>query len=847
MKMIEPGGIPQFIGDFEQLDKDVSALRSDAIGIRNGGADVHSRFQMLGAYYTAPEADDLFASTRPVMDRADTFAADLETVADALDTFSSEARPLAKRLETLEADARKFVASVEGDDDWHYDDEKTDRNNELVDDVAVTRNAFEAAERRAATKISAIVGGPKFIEDDGSHKATKKTVMYGYDAELLKQAKETPWGSHVSESIHAWEIHRHIKHYVWDGFIVGGGGAALEGLGHLVGIGGSAKEAWSGLADVLGGIGQYTLTPYDWVMDHTIGPDEESAGEKRQKTAAREFAKSMVAWDQWEEHPVQAAGTTTFNILTLGAGPLGMAAKGGKAGAASKAAGVAAKIGTYADPLSASLTVGGKAFSKLPSIADLTARVRTGTDAAPELRRVHTDLEFDGSRVRVEDGKFIRVDAEGKPIKDTAPNEKAAAERALPEEAPSQREPGLVGAGARTPQASAHTGEHLPPQASHEPPAGRGDADSPRSNGHTDVGGSAGPLSNDGPSPSGPTGVGGNRGAGDVPGPRTSGGSGSDGLPGRGVDESLPTGKNWYDHLDPHQIKDVQVYRANHEPGYRKLYYQKNGQRLRVATPDESGFAPPQLIEDPNRPGAWIAASDKSPAIPEKYVPGSKVERGAGTVRTPEDLDTISGKAERRHASVTADNVWHDPVKDAKAAYKANPTPENLQAYKDIKADHAPFHRAMSEDSEAFGEAVARHHVIPEHYRGAQMEELAGPKNGNDQFDQLWSLTDESGKKKFIVIESKSTTTTQLGKRELPSGFDARQGSREYFLDIMREMRQRSLDNSYPKEQRLNEKRLYKALSKALKEGNVEYILVKGKVTSTGEYAGYQKWNFDIS
>ncbi|MCZ9340901.1 hypothetical protein NGM37_24375, partial [Streptomyces sp. TRM76130] len=60
--MINPVGIPQFTGDFDQLERDVSALRSDAIGIRNGGADVHSRFQMLGAYYTAPEAEDLFAS-----------------------------------------------------------------------------------------------------------------------------------------------------------------------------------------------------------------------------------------------------------------------------------------------------------------------------------------------------------------------------------------------------------------------------------------------------------------------------------------------------------------------------------------------------------------------------------------------------------------------------------------------------------------------------------------------------------------------------------------------------------------------------------------------------------------
>ncbi|MCF2434565.1 hypothetical protein LV779_06495 [Streptomyces thinghirensis] len=53
-EVINLAGIPQFTGDFDQLDKDVSALRSDAIGIRDGGSDVHSRFQMLEAFYPHP-------------------------------------------------------------------------------------------------------------------------------------------------------------------------------------------------------------------------------------------------------------------------------------------------------------------------------------------------------------------------------------------------------------------------------------------------------------------------------------------------------------------------------------------------------------------------------------------------------------------------------------------------------------------------------------------------------------------------------------------------------------------------------------------------------------------------
>ncbi|MGW5862503.1 hypothetical protein ACWFRJ_10085 [Streptomyces sp. NPDC055239] len=877
MTVIEPGGIPQFTGNFEQLDKDVSALRSDAIGIRNGGADVHSRFQMLGAYYTAPEADDLFASTRPVMDRADAFAADLETVADALDTFSSEAQPLAERLETLKADAVTFRASIEGDDDWSYDDKKIDRNNELTDSVAATKTAFEAAERRAATKISAIVNGPKFIEDDGSHKATKKTVMYGYDAEALKHAEETPWGSRMSESIHAWEIHRHVKHFVWDGFIVGGGGATLEGLGHLVGIGGSAKDAWSGLADVLGGIGQYTMTPYDWVMDHTIGPDDESDGVKRQKTAAREFAKSIVAWDQWEEHPVQAAGTTAFNILTLGAGPIGAVAKGGKAGLASKAAGVAAKIGTYADPLSAGLTVGGKAFSKLPSVAELTGRVRTGTDAAPELGRVHTDLEFDGSRVRVEDGKFVRVDAEGNPIRDTAPNEKAAAERAVPEEVPSQREPALVGAGARTPGASAHAGEHLPPQAGHEPPVGGGGTGSPRGNGHNEVGGAAGARSGDVPGPSSSTGhdapggpgrgsvppPGPGRGSvpppgpgrGSVPPPGAAGGDGLDNLGSAGdnaagnsparPDGDVPRqpgqaerpsfmreGPNPYGprrSLTLEQIEEIQVYRANHEPGYREHFYRKDGTRKLLERYDESGYTPPQLTQLSDD-APWIRAKD-APAPPKPhYLDDDYVSVDADNITNRARRRILEEAARTRQFAINWDNLVSDLKAETGKAHEAQGTIDTAAQWGEARGMYKESHTQMGEKTEAFGEAAAEHHYIAQKYPDFNKETLLGPKSGNDQFDQVW--THEDGR--VVVVEAKSSPTTELGRRTLPSGRQVSQGSREYFNDIIKAMEARG------------EFDLVETLDNALNEGKLEYVVVKGE-KNTGTYTGYKYRRFDIS
>ncbi|MEN1883870.1 hypothetical protein [Streptomyces mirabilis] len=321
--MIDPSGIPQFTGDFDQLDKDTSGLRGDAIGIRNGGMDVHSRFQMLEAFYTAPEADDLFATTQPVMDKADAFAAQLETVADALDTYSIEARPLAKKLAQLKTDAFAFVDSVEGDDNWTYDGDKIHRHQELMDGVAAAESAFREAERRAATKISSLVGGPEFVVDDGHHTVNEKTVMYGYDLDVLKHAKDTPWGAPESESHHAWEVGYWAKSFFWDGLVIDNIWGGIKGLGTLVGWNGSdaAGDAWGHLGDVVSGIGQYTAKPYDALMDWAIGPDKESATEVRQKKAAKDFAKSMVAWDMWSENPARAAATVVFNGLTLGRPP----------------------------------------------------------------------------------------------------------------------------------------------------------------------------------------------------------------------------------------------------------------------------------------------------------------------------------------------------------------------------------------------------------------------------------------------------------------------------------------------------------------------------------------------
>ncbi|MEW2547748.1 protein phosphatase, partial [Streptomyces sp. NPDC047002] len=102
---VDPAEIPQFTGDLEQLESDVTGLRTNASLWRTSGGDVDSDFQGLSAFYRAPEAEELFATTRPVAVKSDAFATQLESVGAALDAYAGEVRPLAARLRQLKQQA----------------------------------------------------------------------------------------------------------------------------------------------------------------------------------------------------------------------------------------------------------------------------------------------------------------------------------------------------------------------------------------------------------------------------------------------------------------------------------------------------------------------------------------------------------------------------------------------------------------------------------------------------------------------------------------------------------------------------------------------------------------------
>ncbi|MFI9031290.1 protein phosphatase, partial [Streptomyces sp. NPDC053560] len=119
---LKPDQIPQYTGDLGQLEKDHGLLKKDAGKIRTTGADVHSHFQGLSAFYKAPEAEKLFATTKPVQTRADEFADGLETVASALSSYADEIRPLVPKLKALKTKAQNFIRDHKDDEDGDYDE-----------------------------------------------------------------------------------------------------------------------------------------------------------------------------------------------------------------------------------------------------------------------------------------------------------------------------------------------------------------------------------------------------------------------------------------------------------------------------------------------------------------------------------------------------------------------------------------------------------------------------------------------------------------------------------------------------------------------------------------------------
>ncbi|MGW1657606.1 hypothetical protein [Streptomyces atratus] len=414
------------------------------------------------------------------MDTAEEFAGDIESLADALDTFIFEAKPHADRLKQLKLDAFTFVDSVRGDDDWTEDQSKTDAHQALMDGVAAAREGFQEAERNAANKINAISPGmcrPKWVADDGTH----GLGMYGQTADALKDVKDLPWGSPEGRTYERWSLDwwgHGAKSWAWDGIAKDSIWGGIDGLVTLIGFHGEQErdQAWDGLKrTAVGG--------YAYGMD-LFGQDEHlSDWQRDSKAYAKEFGKQFIAYDMTAEDPARAHAVFSFNVLTLASGPLAAASKLGKGGTFAKAAGTMAKIGDALDPLGGAFKAA-KALSDLPKVSQVLANVSDHLQI-PKTKFPDGALDL-SDRYRVDkDGNFVPLGPDGKPNVDPVKREPSADERGVGGRQ-GDREP--VGVGGRTPGATAHAGDGLPPRGGHDA-EGRGEGGTYRGTGRDTSGG----------------------------------------------------------------------------------------------------------------------------------------------------------------------------------------------------------------------------------------------------------------------------------------------------------------------------------------------------------------------
>lgn len=879
--------IPEFTGNLEQLETDAGDIAFAGMAVGAAGLLIDANFNQLEPFYKAPEAEQLFATTAPVAAAGYDLQTELGTVSKALLDYAAEVRPLVDRLNFLREEAAAFERRVADDDEWVADGDLIDENTARRNAVNAAWAAFQAAELACHNKIVALVGGEPLVVNDGSNKGN----MYGYRAEDLNAASGLPWGDAVEEDNPWYYFHEHA----WDftvGFFVDGVWGTIRGLGTLVGVDGwdAAGQAWTGLGKLLTGIvitgtplgAAYWLTPADklpsWLRDS--------------RTAVVETGKALIAYDEWGKNPSRAAGAVTFNVLTTvftgGAG--GAVAATGKAGAVAKAISFAGKAGKIVDPMTYIVKgVGSTAvkisdvMASLRGITDGThIRLGEGTYQIADPPNIADDLPAgltpeNSVRMTTPEGEVVYLDtktlvmhnADGtvRESLDTIRHEATAEQRAGEAAARQEQTPGasgereFVGAGAGTRVGDAagvggrggdtatvggrggdgpggtggRTGENAP--------LGRGGG----SGGAGGRGGGLDDLGRTGGDGLGDAGRAGDDAVGDVG--RTGDeavGEGANGtarpdsdVPARPAGTERPSfmrdGDNPYGprgSLTDEQIAEIQVYRANHEPGYFEKYYKVNGNRLRLDRFDESDFTPPQLTrESPNHP--WALVKDAPEPLKPHYL-GDSVKQGRGYKTTPEMLRTLDQVALERHLAIKSDTLMQRLRDVAEAVYKRDGTDAARGLWGESKGAYKDHHNYMGVAAEKFGESVAEHHYIAAEHPGAVRQPLDGPKNGNDQFDQVWKDGD-----RYVVIEAKSSTDTGLGARNLPSGKRVSQGTREYFLDIIREMQERGKKNPA-------ERKLAADLAEALDDGKLDYVVVKGE-KNAGQYAGYRMRQFDIA
>ncbi|MEU2154063.1 hypothetical protein ABZ532_03380 [Streptomyces sp. NPDC019396] len=873
--------VPEFTGSLEQLERDVSAISADGSSIWSAGTKVDAAFRGLSSYYQAPEAEQLFAVTAPVATGANEFCDELESVAQALGAYAGEVRPLVQKLERLKGEAADFESRIAGDGEWAYDDALIDENNARRSEINAAYVAFQAAELACANKIYALFSDFRFVPDNGDDKRADNE--YGYSADMLDDAEGLPWGDRLDESIHWYELHRQVKHFVWDGLIVDFGWGTIRGIGTLFGADGfdAALGAWENLGKVIAGV---SLLVSPMALPYLATPDKYMPEHLREsRTALKEAGKAMVSWDQWGKDNARAAGATFGNVITtIFTGGAGAAVKGG---AIARGISLAGKTARFIDPMTHVVHAAGvgvrfgavklgDALANLRMLSngeylrigegayrlDNTPGARAEAAAFPP-EKFEKLVDFEGNTIYAPKagGEWLNPDGtlyKGKPaIAEAAHTQRAA----TGQEAVPPREPALVGAGARTGEVTAHARDGLEPGAARGPGDDAGSARDLASGRNVDSG--SGQRAGRGPD-NGNNGIparsGGTGGALDGPG---HGGNDALGDAGRAGDESdLPGGQADTDAgavdngqqpprertaEEQKKIIEEQIKKANDpDQTWFERNYRSDGHRRSIKTLDENGDELPILAKDSD--GGWIAKD----SLPPK--PGAK---GTLDPRSPFTRDSVPD-GQMGHLDEAASNrKVSNALTQAEQAYKKDPSAENLvelNKAQDAFDAQMPGRPNNSSIAEALGEQAAMRHVIPQAFKGAQWIDLPKTANGANMFDQLYRLDDGT----LVIAEAKAPKANPIWRKGAgdAEGWMVQQGTRPYIETILSQMERSGslvakdsagnpvLDATGKP---VTNSDIARQISDALDAGKLKYVMVKA-AENPGTYAGAKLEHFDI-
>ncbi|GAB2834438.1 hypothetical protein GCM10027176_43500 [Actinoallomurus bryophytorum] len=379
--VIDPNAIPIPGLNQENLETAGKDIKADGVKIAQTGHDIDSDWQGLKQFYHSPEAELLFAKTKPVATAGDGMKVPTQTVGDALTTFAQTAGSLLNDLKNLKLRAEAFRKKIDGDDDWREDEDKVNEHNNLNDDIFAKLVAYQAAERDCANKITGLFGGTHFVGSD----PTSDTLLLHTGEQVYGLTKsvdgvETPWAKPQTYDAPWYED-------VWNGVKDFGVGLAqdLSSLVGMYGADGWGWQGWGGLLDnweglaggIVGLVGFYGPDGWGWQGWGNLGDNWLN------------LVNGFVPYREWDGG--NGAGyVITQSILNIGscfvgAGVVKGLVKAGKAARgleAMEGASTAAKAGL----LGREFMAGFKSAFKLPSIGDLKTSLNNFKFKFDELR-----------------------------------------------------------------------------------------------------------------------------------------------------------------------------------------------------------------------------------------------------------------------------------------------------------------------------------------------------------------------------------------------------------------------------------------------------------------------------